>query len=394
MEQVYRHIEERGRSLEKDIIAVRREFHRNPELSGEERWATERLKELLGAAGARIMPLDLATGVVAELGDPKSGPTVALRADIDALPIQEETEASYASRVPGKMHACGHDSHIASMVGAAMILSGLKDLPGTVRLIFQPAEETVRGARQIIEAGGMQGVDAIFALHSKPDLPVGVLGVKEGPLMAAAGLFRACVRGRGGHGALPHQTRDPVVAAAATVLAWQSIVARNVNPLDSAVLSVGTIRGGQADNVVPERVELSGTMRAFSPEAQDLLLTRMRETAELTTGAYGCEVEFPTLSFSTSPVVNDGRAVELARAGVAATLGEAALCPAVPVMASEDFCFYQELAAGCLLWLGAGKKEGETAHPWHHPKFDIDEGCLAIGASALAGVALHALRNI
>lgn len=372
--------------LDSHLVRVRRELHRHPELSSEEYWTTERLTTWLSEAGLAILDLKLKTGVVAEVRGAKPGPVVAIRSDIDALPVQEETGAPFASEIPGRMHACGHDFHMATVLGAALILQRLApQLEGTVRFLFQPAEETSNGALQLINAGAMEGVSRVFGLHNKPDLPPGTVGIKHGPLMAAVDSLTIEVNGKGGHAAIPDAVVDPVVAGSAIVMALQTAVSRIVSPLQSVVVSVSAFQAGAAHNVIPPSARLLGTLRTFDPDLRqrmpDILGRIIRDVA----AGYGCTATL-TIDQGTPAVTNDPGAAELMR-HAAQTLGMAVV-DAVPTMGGEDFAEYQRLAPGCFIWLGTGCPEN-----WHHPRFTVDERVIHLGAALFAQVALNALHG-
>jgi amidohydrolase len=375
-------------SLSERLIAIRRELHLHPELSLEEFETTNRIRTWLNEAGIRILDLPLKTGVVAEVGGLQPGPTIAIRADIDALPIPEETGLPFASTVSGKMHACGHDFHTATVLGAALLLKQREaELPGTVRFFFQPAEEVGEGAIQLIEAGAMDGVQAVFGAHNKPDLPAGVVGIKEGPLMAAVDSFRIDVKGVGGHGALPHTTKDPVVAAAAIIMSLQTAVSRWASPLESAVVSVCTVQAGLgAHNVIPGTATLKGTIRTFNPTVRQGIKARVAEIVDAVATAHGCSAEISYPIRGLPPVTNHEAAVAVARR-TCAKLGLTTV-EAAPTMGAEDFSEYQLLAPGCFVWLGTG-----CAFDWHHPQFMVDEAVMTTGAAYFAGVALEALAT-
>lgn len=258
-------LKDRAAELADRLVEIRRELHRHPELSHEEVETTRRIREWLQAAGIRIADeYPLRTGLVAEIGGLREGPVVAVRADIDALPIQEETGLPFASEHAGKMHACGHDFHTAAAIGAALLLKEREaDIPGTVRLLFQPAEEKATGARKVIASGALADVSAVLGLHNKPDLPVGTVGIKNGPLMAAADGFVVEVEGRGSHAAVPEAGIDPIVAAAHIVTALQTVASRNVGALQSAVVSATKLHSGTLWNIIPDKAVLDGTVRTF-----------------------------------------------------------------------------------------------------------------------------------
>ena len=374
-------------ALQTRLVEVRQTLHRHPELSLEEHWTTAQIREWLSAAGIPVLPFDLPTGLIAEVRCAKPGPTVALRADIDALPVQEETGLHYASEIAGRMHACGHDFHTAVVLGAALVLQGLKDeLAGTVRIFFQPAEENTHGARMLIGAGAMEGVQAVFGLHNKPDLAAGYVGVKPGPLMASADLIEITVTGKGGHAAIPNATIDPVVAGSAIVMALQTAVSRTVSPLEPAVVSVGSFQAGTAHNVIPSEALLRGTIRAFSPAVREQLRTLLTRMVREVAAGYGAAAE---IRFVEGPpaVTNDPSMADLVRRS-AERLG-LPVAEAAQTTGAEDFAEYQQLAPGCFVWLGTGTAEG-----WHHPKFMVDESMIHKGSALFAQVAVDALASL
>ncbi|WP_336785136.1 M20 peptidase aminoacylase family protein [Paenibacillus sp. MMO-177] len=366
------------------LTDIRRELHRNPELSHEEFETTIRIKSWLEAGGIRIADYPLKTGVIAEIGT--GTPIIALRADIDALPIQEETGLPFASAVPGKMHACGHDFHTAALIGAAYLLKEREqELKGTVRLIFQPAEEKAKGAWQVIASGALEGVQAIFGLHNKPDLPVGTIGIKGGPLMAAADGFVVEVAGRGSHAAVPEAGNDPVLTAAHIVTALQSIVSRNVGALDSAVISVTKLNSGTAWNVIPEKAVLDGTIRTFDPDIRRRVRERFDQVVAGVAAAFDTTAAVRWIE-GPPPVHNDEGLAELAWQE-AERLELLPVSP-VPSLAGEDFAAYQQQVPGLFVFIGTdGPKE------WHHPAFDLDERALPVAADFLAGTAIRALSH-
>lgn len=373
--------------LIEQLVAIRRHLHANPELSYEEFETTEAIRGWLSEAGIRIADYPLRTGVVAEVGGLRGGPIVAIRADIDALPVQEETGLPFASRVPGKMHACGHDFHTAAVLGAALLLKKREaELEGTVRFLFQPAEENAKGASQVIASGALEGVMAIFGMHNKPDLPVGAIGIKAGPLMAAADGFVVEVKGLGTHAAVPEAGIDPIVASAHIITALQSIVSRNVGALDGAVVSVTRLSSGTAWNVIADHAVFDGTLRTFDEKVR----TKVRERFErIVTGvgaALGAEARVRWLD-GPPAVVNDPRWAEQSVV-TAKALGLQVVEP-TPSPAGEDFSFYLQRVPGVFLFLGtSGPQE------WHHPAFDVDERALPIGASFFAALAADALYRL
>ena len=384
------HIVSLAKDLAPELIELRRYFHQHPELSREEHLTTQKIRDILTDLEVEITDLNLETGVCGRISSGE-GKIVALRADIDALPLQEKTGLPFASRTEGCMHACGHDSHITWLLGAAMILTRMKaKYAGEIRLIFQPAEERTSGAKDVINAGVLEGVNMIFGAHNKPDLPAGTVGIAPGYLMASVGGFKITITGRGGHGAIPHLTQDPMPVAGAILTGLQSIVARNVDPLESAVISVGTITGGTAGNIIPAEVTITGTVRAYSPEVQALVTRRLHTLASATARAFDCTAECTGPEFRLPPVNNDPEATRIARTSTEKILGSDSVVDATPVLASEDFSLYQERTPGCFMWMGSDSPD----KGWHHPEFTVNEDCLYVGAAVLAAAALEALREL
>lgn len=380
-------VKQTAQSLDSRLIAMRRELHQHPELSGEEVWTTERLKGWLAEAGIPVLPLDLKTGVVAEIRGAKPGPVVALRGDIDALPVQEQTGLDYASTIPGHMHACGHDFHTTVLMGSALILQQMRqDLAGTVRLLFQPAEEHATGARDVIAAGALEGVKAIIGGHNKPDVPSGHVGIKAGPIMAASDSMAITITGKGGHAAIPNATIDPVVAASAVVMALQTAVSRVISPLDSAVVSIGHFQAGTAHNVIPSDARLEGTVRTFTKEVRTQVHETIARVVRDVAAGYGCTGEVEWLN-SIPAVDNDAAIADLVTKAAEAV--EVPVVHAVPTMGAEDFSEYQQLVPGCFIWIGTGCQEN-----WHHPKFVVDESALKVGAAVYAQAAIEALKAL
>ncbi|WP_270170871.1 amidohydrolase [Paenibacillus sp. SYP-B4298] len=378
---------EGDRAWEDRLIAIRRQLHQYPELSNEEYATTQAIRRWLEEAGIRILPYALRTGLIAEVGGRGSGPVVALRADIDALPIQEESGLPYASAHPGKMHACGHDYHTAALLGAAFALKEREaELAGAVRLIFQPAEEKATGAQQVIASGALVGVSAIFGLHNKPDLPVGTVGIKSGPLMAAADGFAIEVDGIGSHAAVPDAALDPIVTAAHIVTALQSVISRNVSPLDSAVISVTRIHSGTSWNVIPDKAVMDGTLRTFDERVRTRVRRRLEEVVGGVAAAYGTTASVRWIQ-GPPAVHNDTELAELGREAAKRSGLEVVEPP--PYTAGEDFAYYQREVPGLFVFLGtAGTQE------WHHPAFTLDERALAPSAAYLAQLAGDALDQL
>jgi len=387
----------RARDFEAELIQLRRDLHRHPELSFREVRTAAIAAERVEALGYEVRRGVGRTGVVAELRN-GAGPVVALRADMDALPIDEENDVDYRSTVPGVMHACGHDAHVAMLVGAARLLAEARmrgELPpGTVRLLFQPSEEAsdeegLSGASRMIDDGAIDGVNAIFGLHIGAHLEAGKLFVRSGPIMAGSDAFAAVVRGMSAHAARPHEGIDAVVLAAHAVLACQNAVARRIPPGAAGVVSIGTIEGGRAENVVADAVALRGTIRYFDDDVREALHAELRRAFDVPR-ALGGEAELVILP-GYPPVVNDPGMCELMTNAAAETLGAEAVAELEPWMGAEDFAFFLRRVPGCFAWLGAAL---DPAREHHHPRFDVDEGALVRGASVLAACALRALGEL
>lgn len=388
---------ERARAIGGDLVSMRRDLHRHPELGFREERTAATAASAVEAAGYEVTTGVGRTGVVAELrhGD---GPTVALRADMDALPIQEEGEHDYRSTVPGVMHACGHDAHVSMLVGAARLLAEAARggaLPaGTVRLLFQPSEEAsddenLSGAMRMVADGAMTDVDAVFGLHIGAHLEAGVFRIGEGPQFGGSDTFYATLRGKASHAARPHLGVDGVVLAAHWVLACQQGVARRIDPLEAGVLTIGTVSGGVADNVVADTVRLSGTVRYYADEVRSRLHDTLR-AAGAAVEALGGVVSLD-LREGYPPVVNDGWATGLAAAAVSGALGADRVVAGKPMLGAEDFAILAREAPGCFFWLGAAL---DPPREHHHPRFDIDESALPLGAAALAACAVRALEAL
>ena len=372
------------------IVALRRDIHREPELGFDtEKTAGKVLAALEG------LPLDVETGVaqngiVATLEGEGDGPTVALRADMDALPILEETGLPFASESEGRMHACGHDGHTSMLVGAAHALSRMRDrLGGTVKFVFQPAEEGGGGGKVMVDEGLADGVSSIFALHLWPGLPFGKVATKAGPIMAAADAFEMEIRGSGGHGAMPHLASDAVVIAAQVVTALQTIVSREVDPVEPAVLTVGEIGAGTAFNIIPEKARIGGTVRTLDPGLREWMPERIQEVARgIARGMRGdADLDY---TFSYPVTNNDAGAASLALGAAEDLFGaEHVLELPKPSMGAEDFAYFLERVPGAFVWLGVG----EEVSGLHTPRFAFDEDILPRGSALLAALALEAGRE-
>jgi amidohydrolase len=375
--------------LERQAIAWRRRLHAHPELSFQEVETSNFVEETLRSFGGLELERPVPTSVVATLRGGRPGRVLALRADIDALPIQEENELEFASTRPGVMHACGHDGHTAMLLGAARALCARRDeLAGEIRFLFQHAEEKPPGgARQLVDAGVMDGVDLVLGAHLASMKDVGRIGCPVGAMAAAADSFSAEIRGRGGHAAAPHKALDPIAVAAQVVTNLQHLVSRTVDPIGSAVVSVTRFHAGTADNVIPESVELGGTVRSFDEtvraELREGLDRVFRGVTEAHGAAYALDYEQ-----GYAPVINDESAAAAVLAAARAELGDDAVMETEPIMGGEDFSAYLERAPGAFFWVGAGH---DGAIPHHHPRFTIDEAALRSGIAVFVRAALDYL---
>jgi len=375
--------------LEQQAIAWRRHLHAHPELSFQEEETSRYVEETLRSFDGLELTRPTPTSVVASLQGTRPGKVLALRADMDALPIQEESGLEFASTRPGVMHACGHDGHTAMLLAAARLLSARReDLAGEIRFVFQHAEEKPPGgARQLVDAGVMEGVDLVLGAHLASMKDVGKVGCRPGPIAAAADTFSAEIRGRGGHAAAPHRALDPVVVAAQVVTNLQQLVSRSVDPLASAVVSVTRFHAGTADNIIPEAVELGGTVRTFDPAVRESLREGMERVFRGVTDAHGATFTLDYVE-GYAAVINDEEAAALVKAAARAELGEDAIMETEPIMGGEDFSAYLEQAPGAFFWVGAGS---EDAVPHHHPRFTVDESALRPGIAVFARAALDYL---
>lgn len=370
--------------LEQKLTDFFEELHSHPELSYEEYETTERIKRELHAAGIEILQTPLKTGVVAIIRGAQPGKTYGLRCDIDALPIMEETELPYKSEIPGKMHACGHDFHTAAVLGTALLLQERKEkLHGNVKILFQPAEESSHGAETVLQTGILSDVETIFGLHTAAYLPVGTLGIRAGSVMAAVDRFELNITGTGCHGGHPDEGVDTILVAASVIQALQSIVGRNLNPFHTGVVSVTRIHGGNTWNVIPDKVELEGTVRSMDKEDRVFIEKRMRGIAENTAAAYGAKAEL--LWYPGPPATVNEETWSAFAEDVAKECGYEVV-PQRNSTGGEDFAFYLEKIPGCFINVGTG-----VGYPNHHPQFYADEAALAPAAEYFARLLEEAL---
>ncbi len=368
------------RQLLPQLSLWRRHLHQRPELGFQETLTADFIQSKLTDWQIPHTPGIAQTGIVAILKGDQPGPTLAIRADMDALPIQEANDVPYRSLHDGKMHACGHDGHVAIALGTAYHLSQTS-FPGTVKLIFQPAEEGPGGAAPMIEAGVLQNpnVDAIVGLHLWNQLPLGTVGVREGALMAAVETFHCTIQGQGGHGAIPQQTIDSIVVTAQIITALQTIVARNIDPIESAVVTVGKLTAGTAVNVIADSATFSGTVRYFNPKYKDYFKQRIEQVIAGLCHSHGATYSFDYQVYYP-PLINDSRMAALVRQ-VAESVVESPLgvTPQCQTMGGEDMAFFLQQVPGCYFFLGSANADQGLAYPHHHPRFDFDETALALG---------------
>lgn len=377
--------------LEKWVVGLRREFHMHPELAFEEKRTSGRVAEILKSLGLEVKTGFAGTGVTGLLRGKNPGKTAALRADMDALPVEEKNDVEYKSTVPGLMHACGHDAHTAMLLGAAKKMAEdniSETLHGNVKFIFQPAEEGVLGAKAIIEEGVMDDprVDAAFACHVSNDFPCGEIGLFESISHASSDRFKLVVRGKGCHAAAPDKGSDAILAACHFVAQVQSIVSRNVSPVDSGVVSVGIIRGGTASNILPGEVLIEGTTRAFKEEVRQLIISRLSALAGALPEAFGLEGVDYEYRDGCPPCVNSPEAVSIARAAAEKVAGAGMVKTAEPKMGAEDFSYFALKAPSAFLRLGTANPEKGPTGEAHGPFFDIDEDALITGVDVFVEI--------
>lgn len=373
-------------TLQAQLVAYRRELHSYPELSLQEYETTNRIEKWLKEIGITTIQRPLKTGLVADIQGTLPGPTIALRADIDALPIDEINDLPFASKHEGVMHACGHDFHTAAILGAAILLHEQRaSLKGNVRLIFQPAEEFGGGAHQLVQQGVLEGVDVIFGMHNKPDLAVGEIGIKSGPLMASVDRFEINIKGIGGHAGIPNETIDPIVAGSQIVTALQSIVSRSVSPLHQAVVSVTKFQAGNTWNVIPENAVLEGTVRTFHRDDRQFIEQKMRAIIEGFAHSLGAECEFNWHRYV--PAVDNDAQFEKTVIDTAKQIGASPVVADL-IPAGEDFSVYQQYVPSYFVFVGV-----DGPYNWHHPKFTLNEDALSIAARYFAQLVTNVQQN-
>ncbi len=373
------------------LTALRRDLHAHPELAFEEHRTAQRVASRLAGLGLEVSTGWAGTGVVGVMSAGASGRCIALRADMDALPLDELNHFAHRSRHPGKMHACGHDGHTAMLLAGATLLARDPAFDGTVVFVFQPAEEAEGGARAMIEQGLLEryGITRVYGLHNWPGLPLGHFAVHSGTAMAGTDQFRILLKGHAAHAAMPHQGRDPVLAACALVQALQSIVARRIDPLDAAVLSVTRLHAGSAYNVIPEQAEVGGTVRTLSPATRDQVRTALEELCQGASRGYGVEIELEYRP-GYPPTTNDGAEAERCAAAAARVAGAQRVHRNLPPsMGAEDFAYFLEARPGCYVWLGNGEAAGDCR--LHNPRYDFNDALLPIGAAYWQAVVAAAL---
>ncbi len=387
---------EQAKQLKEQVIAWRRDFHQHPELSFEEVRTSRTVAKHLQSLGLEVQTGVGRTGVVGVLRGKESGPTIALRADMDALPMQDQKNVAYQSTVPGKMHACGHDAHTSILMGAAQFLTQvMPPKKGNIKFIFQPAEEGGGGARVMMDDGVLQNpkVDAIAGLHVFPAVPTGSITAVKGVGCAAADFIEIKIIGKGGHAAHPHTAVDSITVTAQVITALQQIASRQVDPLESVVITIGTINGGSASNIIAPEVNLTGTVRTLNPSLREQMPGKIEKVIKGITEAMGATYEF-TYEMGYPSIINDDQMVELVLQTSDQVLGQGKWTLVKPSMGGEDFSYYTYEVPGVFFRLGVGNPEKNTTYPLHHPLFDVDEDALPIGIALLSATALNYLdRN-
>ena len=392
----YHKIKDESKSISDWIINIRRELHEHPELMYEEFKTSELIRRELDKLDIPYKHPIAETGVLASIGN-GNGPCVALRADMDALPIHEETDVPFRSKIDGKMHACGHDCHVSMLLGAAKLLKEKENkINGTVKLLFQPAEEGGAGGKLMREEGALKdpAVERIFGLHVWPQMPSGQIGSREGTFLAATSSLSLTVKGVGGHAAVPQLTKDPVLTSARIITNLQSIISRELDPLDSGVVSITVINGGNASNVIPSDVNVKGTLRSLTMDGLKQLQKRVKEIAEGIAQTHGCEAIVEYVGNDYPPTVNDSDMWKFAKKIGIELLGDENVSDLDAVMGGEDFAYYTEKVKGCFVVLGMNNPDIDATYSVHHPMFKADEDALHIGTALHTIFALKSLEEL